>query len=131
PIRHSVPSSPLCKSVVELNQQDTACRAEWHMRDILVVARALTCVLCWGAASAEKAPQWAFFVPTEGSVSSQAALAGDGTPWQPPSASRSYTSAQLREVLNPPDWYPDEHPAMPAIVAGGSAGEVAGRRVRA
>lgn len=26
----------------------------------------------------------------------------------------------LQDALNPPDWYPDEHPPMPAIVAHGS-----------
>jgi cytochrome c553 len=41
-------------------------------------------------------------------------------PWRAPGSRRVYTPAQLQDVLNPPDWYPDEHPQMPAIVAQGS-----------
>ncbi|HEY2464107.1 MAG TPA: c-type cytochrome [Steroidobacteraceae bacterium] len=48
-------------------------------------------------------PEWAFFVPTH-SVAPHAAL----------------PKALALDVLNPPDWYPAEHPAMPAVVAHGS-----------
>jgi cytochrome c553 len=51
-------------------------------------------------------PEWAFFVPTALAAPKPAA-----------------PEAGALDVLNPPDWYPAEHPAMPAVVAHGSAPE--------
>jgi cytochrome c553 len=34
------------------------------------------------------------------------------------------TAAQTRDLFNPPDWYPDDHPAMPEIVGHGRRPEV-------
>jgi cytochrome c553 len=48
-------------------------------------------------------PEWAFFVPP--ALAAPTAAAPD---------------APTLDVLNPPDWYPDEHPPMPAVVAHGS-----------
>jgi hypothetical protein len=53
--------------------------------------------------SAEQRPEWAFFVP-DASAAPNAAAA----------------EAPALDVLNPPDWYPAEHPPMPAVVAHGS-----------
>jgi cytochrome c553 len=36
-----------------------------------------------------------------------------------PDSTRAYTQAQIDDPFNPPDWFPDEHPAMPTIVAQG------------
>jgi cytochrome c553 len=36
-----------------------------------------------------------------------------------PGSSKSYTQAQIDDGFNPPDWYPDDHPPMPEIVARG------------
>src|SRR3984885_14426574 len=36
-----------------------------------------------------------------------------------PGSSKQYTQAQVDDPFNPPDWFPDEHPAMPQIVAHG------------
>lgn len=38
---------------------------------------------------------------------------------QVPGSSRQYTQAQIDDNFNPPDWFPDEHPPMPEIVARG------------
>ena len=38
---------------------------------------------------------------------------------QVPGSERAYTQAQIDDAFNPPDWFPDEHPTMPAIVARG------------
>src|SRR6202034_216005 len=40
--------------------------------------------------------------------------------WSAPGSRKSYTPAQVQDALSPPDWYPDEHPEMPEIVAHGS-----------
>jgi cytochrome c553 len=36
-----------------------------------------------------------------------------------PGSSKQYTQAQIDDPFNPPDWYPDEHPPLPPIVASG------------
>ncbi len=36
-----------------------------------------------------------------------------------PGSTRQYTQAQIDSPLTPPDWFPDEHPPMPRIVADG------------
>jgi cytochrome c553 len=68
-------------------------------------------------------PDWAFFVPSAERANSSVPPKPDrATPWTAPRAHRSYTLAQIQDVLNPPDWYPDEHAQMPHIVAHGSGG---------
>src|SRR5579883_708279 len=34
-------------------------------------------------------------------------------------SAKTYTAAQVDDLMNPPDWFPEEHPAMPSIVAKG------------
>ena len=36
-----------------------------------------------------------------------------------PGSAKQYTQAQIDDPFNPPDWFPDEHPPMPEIVARG------------
>jgi cytochrome c553 len=43
-----------------------------------------------------------------------------GKPLQAPGSTRSYTRAQIDSQMDSPDWFPDEHPPMPAIVAHGN-----------
>jgi cytochrome c553 len=38
---------------------------------------------------------------------------------QIPGSAKRYTQAQIDDGFNPPDWFPDEHPPMPEIVASG------------
>ena len=38
---------------------------------------------------------------------------------QVPDSTRAYTQAQIDDPFNPPDWFPNEHPPMPQIVAQG------------
>jgi cytochrome c553 len=39
---------------------------------------------------------------------------------QVPDSTRAYTQAQIDDPFEPPDWFPDEHPPMPPIVARGN-----------
>jgi cytochrome c553 len=71
------------------------------------LAAALTILAFSGPCFAEPRPQWAFFVPD--------ALAAPET--LKPEASAPEPAL---DVLNPPDWYPAEHPPMPEVVAHGS-----------
>ena len=38
-----------------------------------------------------------------------------------PGSMKAYTQMQIDDLSNPPDWYPDEHPAAPDIVKSGAA----------
>jgi cytochrome c553 len=50
--------------------------------------------------------------------------ADDGTPRHLPASKFSFTLTQLRNVYGPADWYPEDHPAMPDIVAHGHKPDV-------
>src|ERR1700722_282525 len=62
------------------------------------------CLAARYPACADQLPQWAFFVPAD-----------DAASMLPPAV-----SAQSQDPMNPPDWYPDEHPPMPDVVARGT-----------
>jgi cytochrome c553 len=72
-------------------------------------------------AAATERPDWAF--PPPGVI---------GAPRQPetgelkrvPGSNRTYTQSQIDSFNDPPDWFPDEHPPMPSIVAHGQGAAV-------
>jgi len=81
--------------------------------------RHFVCVLAfaslpWAAAGVEN-PDWAYPV-----AAPAAARADDTAPRQMPGSTKQYTQAQIDDPFNPPDWYPDEHPPLPRVVANGS-----------
>ena len=41
-------------------------------------------------------------------------------PLQAPGSTRTYTRAQIDSQMDSPDWFPNEHPSMQAIVAHGN-----------
>ena len=49
----------------------------------------------------------------------------DPAPKTAPGSTKKYTQAQIDDLLNPPDWYPDQHPAPPQIVVKGHGGAMA------
>jgi cytochrome c553 len=65
-------------------------------------------------AMAAELPQWAYPVappagpPPDNTV--QKSLVG---------SAKKYTAAQINDRFGPPDWYPEDHPAMPSVVAEG------------
>jgi cytochrome c553 len=64
-------------------------------------------------------PQWAF-----------PAINGQLPPEEPgpknlAGSSKAYTPQQIDDLSNPPDWYPDEHPAAPALVQKGRGAALA------
>jgi len=65
-------------------------------------------------ASAEDFPGWAYPAnppaPTFDTV----------TPKSMPGSDRQYTQAQIEDDFNPPDWFPQDHPPMPKVVAHGT-----------
>ncbi|WP_165917706.1 c-type cytochrome [Roseateles saccharophilus] len=61
-------------------------------------------------------PSWAY-VMGPGAVAPK--VPDDGTRFSVPGSTARFTRDQTRDRFAPPDWHPDDHPAMPAIVAGG------------
>jgi len=96
--------------------RNTDARAQ--LRQLLSRAALLATLV--GSSFAAERPDWAFFVPSADSASLALPETRGTISWRAPGSSRSYSRVQLQDVFNPPDWYPDEHPAMPAIVAHGS-----------
>jgi cytochrome c553 len=66
------------------------------------------------AAAAER-PEWAF-----GPEQPNPRQPDDGVLKQAPGSTKFYTQAQIDDPMNPPDWFPDEHPPMPRVVARGN-----------
>jgi cytochrome c553 len=60
-------------------------------------------------------PDWAFNIPDKVQPS---AVKPEGIVKAPGSA-REYDAAKIAGNANPPDWFPDEHPAAPRAVTGG------------
>jgi cytochrome c553 len=59
-------------------------------------------------------PLWAFPLKVERALPAQGS-----EPKTLPGSSRAYTQAQIDDLLNPPDWFPDQRPDPPAIVLKG------------
>jgi cytochrome c553 len=79
----------------------------------ILISLSLTAVLAVAAFAAEN-PEWAY--PTTPQPSGPL----DNTVMKTvPGSTKQYTQAQLDDAFNPPDWFPDEHPPMPEIVAHG------------
>lgn len=69
-------------------------------------------------------PPWAYTVNPPASGAKPAPIAPDPAPRTVPGSTVSLTLAQTRDANNPPDWFPDAHPPMPASVAHGRKGEL-------
>src|SRR4051794_16061955 len=94
-------------------------REGWMKRRLRLVAAMF--VLGPVMASAADKPDWAFPVTekVQPNVTPE-----DGKPKTAPGSSKSYTRAQVDDLFNAPDWFPDMHPAMPKVVANGNAPNV-------
>jgi len=61
-------------------------------------------------------PSWAFAVPDRFSQrKGPRAKAHSGS-------TKSYTPAQIDDLFNPPDWFPEEHGSLPSIIEHGIPG---------
>jgi cytochrome c553 len=60
-------------------------------------------------------PAWAFLVPDKEQPPSEASTG----PIRVPGSAKTYMAAQIDDLANPPDWFPDEHGPKPKIVTGG------------
>src|SRR5579862_6764224 len=64
----------------------------------------------------DKALSWAFPLAPERNEPPVPEQAG---PRSLPGSSQTYTQAQIDDLSNPPDWYPDEHGPLPEIIRSG------------
>jgi cytochrome c553 len=71
-----------------------------------------------GLAYAQERPEWAFGPDSSGIAYPR--KPDDGILKQVPGSTKSYTQAQIDDPMHPPDWFPDEHPPMPRVVAEGN-----------
>jgi cytochrome c553 len=70
------------------------------------------------AASGFVVPAWAYpGNPPAGTVPAPAT--DDTAPLQVPGSTAAYIRAEVKDFFAPPDWYPDDHPPMPEVVAHG------------
>ena len=74
---------------------------------------ALPVVPAQAQAPAQNLPQWAYPVAPPPKPPDAA------KPIQLPGSTKQYTQAQIDDRFSPPDWYPDDHPSMPDVVAHG------------
>jgi cytochrome c553 len=72
------------------------------------------------AANKEQQSNWAF--PTPSKV--QPPAEDNGAPRHVPGSTKAYTMAQIEDLSNPPDWFPNEHPPAPRVVAHGGGKDV-------
>src|SRR4051812_43379024 len=63
-------------------------------------------------------PDWAF--PSETGTPAVAGPHDNGHPKQVPGIKKTYTQKEIDSINSPPDWFPDEHPPMPKVVANGN-----------
>jgi len=86
---------------------------------LCVLLAGLTLVPPIGASPQQQAPvmgpDWAF--PVRDAV--QPARGDPTAPVKVAGSAKTYTEAQVDDLMNPPDWFPEEHPVMPSIVAKG------------
>ncbi len=66
-------------------------------------------------------PDWAFSPP---GVTGAPRRPDTGELKRVPGSTRTYTQSQIDSFNDPPDWFPDEGPLMPAIVAHGKGSQV-------
>ena len=96
---------------------------------VVVGALAISGIVACGAASAQNSdssppisdsfPVWAYpWAPDF------KAAPDDGIPKHVPDSAAAYTITQERDLFFAPDWHPEDHPAMPDVVAHGRPPEV-------
>ncbi len=77
-----------------------------------LISLALTAALSAIALAADN-PDWAYTVTPKPEALDNVIMK------TAPGSTKQYTQAQIDDPFNPPDWFPDEHPPMPEIVAHG------------
>ena len=69
-----------------------------------------------GVGPAQTRPAWAFLAPDK----DQPPAKEEAGPIHVPGSSRAYTAAEIDNLGNPPDWFPEDHGPLPKVVQGGA-----------
>lgn len=93
---------------------------------IFALASALTMSVSFAA---DGPPAWAYGFPQPGAAAAPAAAGGgqaapDTSPKHLAGSTLEFTLTQIRDGYGPADWFPDDHPKMPDIVAHGRRPDV-------
>ena len=72
------------------------------------------------SAQAPDRPGWAFPAPAPGFQPPK----DDGSLRHVPGSAKGLTQTQINDPYNPPDWYPEDHPPLPEVVAHGKKPDV-------
>jgi cytochrome c553 len=92
------------------------------LKNFLLVALAATFALLAQTPQAESGrPGWAFFAPDK----QQPPASEESGPIHVPGSTKEYTAAQIDDLSNPPDWFPDEHGPAPSIIQHGKGAALA------
>jgi cytochrome c553 len=94
------------------------------MKNIIGALAAMVSFAIWALPQqppAGKSLTWAYPVPDPA-----AASAPDATAKKLAGSSKSYTQAQIDDQFNPPDWFPNEHAPLPAVVQKGIQAQACG-----
>jgi cytochrome c553 len=93
------------------------------MKRLTTIALTASAAILVAAASAVRAegpptapPAWAFPVNPPGFVPPK----DDGKTHTLPGSTKSFSFSELRNGFAPPDWFPEDHPAMPPLAAHGA-----------
>jgi len=85
------------------------------------------CILAFGASaqvqpvSKVRMPSWAFHIPDERQPKEEQPAG----PISVPGSKKTYTAAEIDDLSNPPDWFPDEHGDVPSIIQHAKGGALA------
>ncbi len=97
-------------------------------KSVVVAALAFAALSGIASARADDAPPpwaWGFTTPpapgTPPAVPAPAAALDNSTLLSLPGSKLSFTRAQIANPFGPADWFPDDHPTMPDVVAHGRA----------
>jgi cytochrome c553 len=98
------------------------------MKNLILALIALLCLFAVGANSQQQQAKeagknlvWAYPVPDKNPPKAPP----DG-PKKLQGSNRTYTQAQIDDQFNPPDWYPEEHGALPRLVRQGVQAQACG-----
>jgi cytochrome c553 len=86
----------------------------------LGAAAVLSATLSGAPALTADRPDWAFPPPQTEQAATARDAPSDNEPLHVPGSDRTYTRAQIDARMDAPDWFPNEHPPMPTIVAHGN-----------
>src|SRR5262245_2415659 len=93
----------------------------------VVVVGVATLVTAGVLRAATEPPAWAYAIPPAppaGAAAPAGQPAPDPTPRTLPGSTLSFPLAAIRDAFGPADWFPNDHPTMPEVVAKGRRPDV-------